>query len=373
MPKTSYITMDGDLVSEINPTSRLDYKRDPLGSTTGTVNSSSVVENQYRYKPYGAKLSKSGTGSDPAFLWVGALGYRQTQNVIPSHYVRARHYDTSTGSWSSMDRLWPTMAPFAYGGGSPGTVVDPSGNDLCCDQSTPPCSVTSFTGSPQSSVRSASLLDTRGVFTLNMMEYDYWSFVLVASCSPHVRPSCGFMQWAKGYTQSSLGGQKQKLTSLPNKNCPLPWPQWFPDDNCQTANFTCWTQNQQCLTYTFTHIDVVGWYSIANQVKNCQAWIWAQVLGGKGYDTCCPPSVFAGNLNYPLSLRDGFYYWDYYHVDLYTCGDCPAPGRSTSARNKAKHCMPWSVNIFVQVQSDNGFPADPCVGNFPTDCPGNTG
>jgi hypothetical protein len=78
VPKTSYITMDGDLVSEINPTSRLDYKRDALGSTTGTAGPSSATENEYRYKPYGALLSQSGTGVNPLFQWVGALGYRQT-------------------------------------------------------------------------------------------------------------------------------------------------------------------------------------------------------------------------------------------------------------------------------------------------------
>jgi hypothetical protein len=129
MPKTSYVTMDGDLVSEINPTSRLDYKRDALGSVTGTAGPTSATENEYRYKPYGALLSQSGTGVNPLFQWVGGLGYRQTSRPHAGVYVRARHVANEEGRWASADLLPNYLNPYEYGNSSSVTKVDWSGLD----------------------------------------------------------------------------------------------------------------------------------------------------------------------------------------------------------------------------------------------------
>ena len=58
------------------------YLTDALGSVTATVTGAGVVENTYRYKPYGEQLAKTGTGSDPKFLWVGRWGYRNNSTTM---------------------------------------------------------------------------------------------------------------------------------------------------------------------------------------------------------------------------------------------------------------------------------------------------
>ena len=79
MAVTNYYSINGQIIGEATNGVRTDYLMDALGSVTGTVNSACQVVNTYRYKPYGALLSKTGTGADPAFGWVGTQGYKQTQ------------------------------------------------------------------------------------------------------------------------------------------------------------------------------------------------------------------------------------------------------------------------------------------------------
>ena len=59
MGVTNYVAFDGEIISEINSTDQLDYMRDALGSVTGTVDAASIIQNQYRYKPFGAIQSQS--------------------------------------------------------------------------------------------------------------------------------------------------------------------------------------------------------------------------------------------------------------------------------------------------------------------------
>src|SRR5512138_1374194 len=80
---------------------RVDYLTDALGNVYATLNQSAQVLNTYRYKPYGGLLAKTGNAPDPAFGWVGSLGYRQTGKQWSDVYVRARHYDTQAGRWST--------------------------------------------------------------------------------------------------------------------------------------------------------------------------------------------------------------------------------------------------------------------------------
>src|ERR1044072_2433939 len=104
MPVTNYYSVDGELIGE-KPSggSRVDYLTDALGSVTATLNQSAQVVNTYRYKPYGSQLAKTGVGADPAFQWVGTQGYRPTGRKFSDTYVRARHYDSSTGRWTTKD------------------------------------------------------------------------------------------------------------------------------------------------------------------------------------------------------------------------------------------------------------------------------
>ena len=129
--KKTYYTVDGEILGEkAAGGQRLDYLTDALGNVTATVNQSGQVVNTYKYKPYGALLQKTGSGSDPSFQWVGAQGYRQTGKKYSDVYIRARHYDTLNGRWTTKDPFrfagtdWNL---FRYVGNQPSSFVDPSG------------------------------------------------------------------------------------------------------------------------------------------------------------------------------------------------------------------------------------------------------
>src|SRR5579862_4716574 len=116
MAVTNYYSVGGEVIGQRTAGSpRVDYLTDALGSVTATVNQSAQVVNTYRYKPGGALLAETGTGPDPAFGWVGSKGYRPTGTKFSDFYVRARHYDSEIGAWSSRDLLWPLAAAYVYG------------------------------------------------------------------------------------------------------------------------------------------------------------------------------------------------------------------------------------------------------------------
>ena len=100
-------------------------------TVTGTVNSSAQVINTYRYKPFGDLLSKTGTGADPAFGWVGTQGYKQTQKKFSNFYVRARHYGSAQGRWTTVDPLiyneLLVVPSFEYVKSNPVLLIDPTG------------------------------------------------------------------------------------------------------------------------------------------------------------------------------------------------------------------------------------------------------
>jgi RHS repeat-associated protein len=110
MAVTNYHTVNGRILGETTGGVRTDYLTDALGSVTATVNPSAQVINRYTYKPYGGLLAKTGVGADPVNQWVGSLGYGQTGKKYSDVYVRARHYDTANGRWTSKD-------PIGFNGG----------------------------------------------------------------------------------------------------------------------------------------------------------------------------------------------------------------------------------------------------------------
>jgi hypothetical protein len=124
---TNYYEMNGVLIGESGPNGTMYYHTDALGSVTMTTNSSGAVLNEYRYKPYGAQLSKTGTAPDPKFTWVGTQGYRQTALVHSDAYVRNRHYGSAEGRWTTATPL--CWYPAVYAGASPTTLIAPVG--LC--------------------------------------------------------------------------------------------------------------------------------------------------------------------------------------------------------------------------------------------------
>jgi RHS repeat-associated protein len=128
MPTKSYYSVGGRIIGErTQGGSRVDYLTGPVGSVTATVNDSGAVVNRYRYKPYGALLSKSGAGADPKFLWAGSFGYRQTSVRFSEAYVRGRHFSTTSAGWTSVDQYWPVEPPYGYARANPTNHTDPSG------------------------------------------------------------------------------------------------------------------------------------------------------------------------------------------------------------------------------------------------------
>jgi RHS repeat-associated protein len=134
MPVTTYYSANGGLLGESDSSgSRLDYLSDALGSVAGTVTSTATTTaqlgNRYRYKPYGTQYVKTGTAPDPLFTWVGSQGYRQTARQFSDVYVRARHYSTGQGRWTTKDPIGYVegMNQYRYCKNNPVTCADVSG------------------------------------------------------------------------------------------------------------------------------------------------------------------------------------------------------------------------------------------------------
>ncbi len=130
-----YFTVQGEIIGEkASGGSRVDYLTDALGSVTATVDQNAQVINNYRYKPYGAQLAKTGAGADPRFRWVGGRGYRLSGMRFSDVYVRARHYASLEGRWATMDPSRHGQRDYLYSSASPCTHTDSSGRwiDFLC-------------------------------------------------------------------------------------------------------------------------------------------------------------------------------------------------------------------------------------------------
>ncbi len=115
------------MISEVTDGVILDYVPDALGSVHTVVDQSAAVVKSMRYKPYGDVLSRSGTVADRHYQWVGSYGYRATFAPSSSHYVRARHYSATSGSWTTVDPLWPDESAYGYVRGESTRSIDLSG------------------------------------------------------------------------------------------------------------------------------------------------------------------------------------------------------------------------------------------------------
>ncbi len=127
MPVVNYHTVNGQMVGQSTGSTFTQYLTDALGSVTATVNGKRVT-NTYRYKPYGERLAKNGTGADPDFQWTGDTGSRVTGRSRAEQYNRARHYGTGQASWTTVDRLWPDEFQYLYTNMIPTSYIDPSGS-----------------------------------------------------------------------------------------------------------------------------------------------------------------------------------------------------------------------------------------------------
>lgn len=141
MPVTNYYTASQQTLAERTlPGTRIDYLMDALGSVSGTANQLAQLATTHQYKPYGAFLARSGSGADPVLQWAGSWGYRQTGCSHSDIYVRARHYGSLAGRWTTPDPKlrWKVPNLYPYASASPIVRIDPSGLvclplQTCCD------------------------------------------------------------------------------------------------------------------------------------------------------------------------------------------------------------------------------------------------
>ena len=106
------------IVAERDASGRINCATDALGSVTGALVSSQLV-NTYTYKPYGSLLASTGSGAAPELQWLGTFGARPTGRSDSDYCVGgALHYATALGSW--------TTAVFSFSDGSTAPLVNPT-------------------------------------------------------------------------------------------------------------------------------------------------------------------------------------------------------------------------------------------------------
>ena len=125
MGVTSYLTWEGEILSETRAGVESDYLPDPLGSSSALLNSSQAKTDTFSWWPYGERRSHSGT-SVTRFGYVGTLGYC-TDVISARIYIRENILMSDFTSWQAVDMLWPRTFEYAYAGSNPTSYVDPSG------------------------------------------------------------------------------------------------------------------------------------------------------------------------------------------------------------------------------------------------------
>jgi len=127
MPVTNYLTVDGEILSEVRDTTTRDYVPDPLGSTLLLLDTTQTITDRFDWWPYGELRSHTGSSATP-FGYVGTMGYYADQ-VSDRLYVRARYLRPQTGRWQTVDPLWPEQNAYEYAYAAPTTYVDDTGEE----------------------------------------------------------------------------------------------------------------------------------------------------------------------------------------------------------------------------------------------------
>jgi len=126
MATTSYLTVNGEILSETRGGVESDYVPDPLGSTAALIGSSQTITDTFNWWPFGELRSHPLGSSLTPFGYVGTLGY-YTDVISGRLYVRAATYRPALTRWQAVDPRWPSELSFAYANGNPQTHADPSG------------------------------------------------------------------------------------------------------------------------------------------------------------------------------------------------------------------------------------------------------
>ncbi|ARU41495.1 hypothetical protein CCB80_10260 [Armatimonadetes bacterium Uphvl-Ar1] len=119
-----YTNFGGMLVHEDRGGVERTYVHDEMGNTRYLLDSSNVTDT-YSYTPYG-QVTHVGTSVTP-FTFIGALGYFATGWSHLTSYVRARWYSSVSGSWGSVDPIWPWQKAYQYVDGNPTMWTDKFG------------------------------------------------------------------------------------------------------------------------------------------------------------------------------------------------------------------------------------------------------
>lgn len=125
MGVTSYLTLEGEILSETRSGVESDYIPDPQGSTAALIDSSQVITDTFTWWPYGEQRSHVGSSVTP-FGYQGTSGYF-TDSSSNRIYVEKRVLRPTLTRWQTVDRKWPSQRPYNYVASSPSTLIDPSG------------------------------------------------------------------------------------------------------------------------------------------------------------------------------------------------------------------------------------------------------
>jgi RHS repeat-associated protein len=102
------------------------YHEDEKGSVVGITDVGQALVQSYAYAPYGKVIGSTGTISNE-FRYIGTHGVMVDENGL--YYMRARYYDPESKRFITEDplRLSAGMNLYAYVGGDPVNLIDPSG------------------------------------------------------------------------------------------------------------------------------------------------------------------------------------------------------------------------------------------------------
>lgn len=124
----SYLTVNGEILSETRNGVESDYVPDPLGSTVALIGASQTITDTFAWWPYGELRSHSGSSIIP-FGYVGTLCY-YTDGGTAHLYIRAGTFRQSLTRWESVDLMWPDQFAFVYSMANPVTYSDPTGKAI---------------------------------------------------------------------------------------------------------------------------------------------------------------------------------------------------------------------------------------------------
>jgi RHS repeat-associated protein len=114
---------DGRLVEQVTGSTPQYLHQDQVGSTRLITDSAGNAAGTYTFDAYGNEQAHTGTAAS-ALRFAGEY----TDSETGFQYLRARHYDPSTGQFVIRDPISnETRSPYSYAASSPLNFVDPSG------------------------------------------------------------------------------------------------------------------------------------------------------------------------------------------------------------------------------------------------------